>query len=106
MATENIIMACVKNGGDRQVLHEQIRVHSMEAARQVKMEGTKNDLIDRIASDTTFGLSKTELNELLNVKAFIGRAPEQVREFVKEWVEPLINRAEYLGKHKHSNLTV
>ncbi len=106
MATENIIMACVKNGGDRQVLHEQIRVHSMEAARQVKMEGTKNDLIERIASDTTFGLSKTELNELLNVKAFIGRAPEQVREFVKEWVEPLINRAEYLGKHKHSNLTV
>ena len=61
MATENIIMAGVKKGGDRQVLHEQIRVHSMESARKVKLEGKPNDLLDRIASDPTFGLSKQEL---------------------------------------------
>ena len=106
MATENIIMACVKKGGDRQELHEKIRVHSMEAARQVKIEGKKNDLIERIASDTTFGLSREELNELLDAKTFIGRAPEQVQEFVAEWIQPILNRAEYSSKYKQANLTV
>lgn len=106
MATENIIMACVKKGGDRQVLHENIRVHSMEAARQVKMEGNKNDLIERIAADQTFGLTREELDKLLDVKTFTGRAPEQVYEFISEWIEPLLSRAELIGKNKQSNLSV
>jgi adenylosuccinate lyase len=106
MATENIIMACVKKGGDRQVLHENIRVHSMEAARQVKLEGNKNDLIERIAADQTFGLTRKELDELLDVKTFTGRASEQVHEFISEWIEPLLARAELSGKNKQSNLSV
>jgi adenylosuccinate lyase len=106
MATENIIMACVKKGGDRQVLHENIRVHSMEAARQVKMEGNKNDLIERIAADQTFGLTRKELDDLLDVKTFTGRAPEQVHEFIEEWIEPLLTRAESIGKNKQANLSV
>ncbi len=106
MATENIIMACVKKGGDRQELHEKIRTHSMEAARQVKMEGNKNDLIQRIASDKSFGLSAEELKELLDVKTFVGRAPEQVIEFNAEWVKPLLSRSEHSDQFKKSVLNV
>lgn len=93
MATENIIMAGVKAGGDRQILHEQIRVHSMEAAKRVKMEGKSNDLLERIASDQLFGLTRESLDQLLNVADFVGRAPQQVKEFISEWIDPLIERA-------------
>ena len=90
MATENIMMDAVKKGGDRQELHERIRVHSMEAARQVKMEGKPNDLIDRIAADPVFQLSREELDKILKPEQFIGRAPEQVREFLEEDVGPVL----------------
>ena len=88
MATENIMMQAVKKGGDRQELHEAIRVHSMEAAKQVKMEGKENDLLDRILADPTFMITKEELAELLDHKKFVGRAPEQTEEFVKSVVYP------------------
>lgn len=90
MATENIMMDAVKKGGDRQELHERIRVHSMEAARQVKMEGKPNDLIDRIAADPIFQLTREELDRILKPEQFIGRAPEQVREFLEEDVGPVL----------------
>jgi len=106
MATENIIMACVKKGADRQDLHEKIRVHSMAAANQVKMEGRKNDLIERIAADVSFGLSENELKDLLDVSTFTGRAPQQVHEFIGDWIDPLIVKAEKDGKFKNSELTV
>jgi adenylosuccinate lyase len=70
------------------------------------MEGNKNDLIQRIASDESFGLSKEELKELLNVKTFVGRAPEQVIEFNTEWVKPLLVRSEHSDKFKKSILNV
>jgi len=82
MATENILMACVKKGGDRQELHEKIRQHSHAAAAKIKADGGTNDLLDRIANDPTFPLSKEELNQLLNVSHFVGRAPQQVLEFM------------------------
>ncbi len=106
MATENIIMAGVKKGGDRQVLHEQIRVHSMESARKVKLEGKPNDLLDRIASDPTFGLSKQELGKLLDVSEFVGRAPSQVREFIDEHIDPLLKHAIPLGINKTATVNV
>ncbi len=90
MATENILMDAVKRGGDRQELHEKIRLHSMEAAKQVKVEGKANDLIDRIEADEAFPLSKQEIATILNPMHFIGRAPEQVEEFIAQHVEPLL----------------
>jgi len=90
MATENIMMAAVKKGGDRQVLHEKIRRYSMEAARRIKEEGKSNDLLDRIASDPDFKLSSDELSDLLDPKRYIGRAPEQVDAFLQQFVKPLL----------------
>jgi len=94
MATENIMMEAVKRGRDRQELHERIRVHSMEAARQVKVEGNANDLIDRIVNDKTFGLTYEEINQVLKPSNYIGRCPEQVEEFLSEYVEPQIKANE------------
>ncbi|NLI58403.1 MAG: adenylosuccinate lyase, partial [Clostridium sp.] len=74
MATENILMEAVKAGGDRQELHERIRVHSMEAAREVKEKGKENDLIERIAKDEAFGLDIFKLNQVLDAKNYIGRS--------------------------------
>lgn len=82
MATENILMQAVKKGGDRQTLHEKIRVHSQEASRNVKQRGESNDLIERIAEDESFGLTTEEISETIDVKKFIGRSPEQVEEFI------------------------
>jgi len=90
MATEYIIMECVKNGGDRQELHEKIRIHSMEAGKMVKVEGKSNDLIDRIVSDKTFNLDKEKLLSLLDPKNFIGFSSEQTEEFIKVEVDPII----------------
>jgi len=84
MATENILMHCVKNGGDRQALHERIRVHSVEAGKQIKLNGADNDLIERIAKDASFGVSREELNNLLNAEKFTGRAKQQTEEFLCE----------------------
>ncbi|MFC1675582.1 adenylosuccinate lyase [Planctomycetota bacterium] len=87
MATENILMAAVKAGGDRQKLHESIRVHSHDAAAQVKQLGKHNDLIARLKADDAF--SKLDFRKVLNPKSYVGRAPEQVDEFIKEVVTPI-----------------
>jgi adenylosuccinate lyase len=89
MATENIIMEAVKKGGDRQELHEAIRVHSMEAGKQVKIEGKENDLLDRIVSDPIFNLSQDDVKLLLNPQDYIGRSSEQVTTFIECEVEPI-----------------
>lgn len=90
MATENIMMEAVKRGGDRQELHERIRVHSMEAAKKVKVEGGKNDLIERIAQDSAFNLNLEELKSVLEPKNYVGRSLQQVEEFVNEVVKPIL----------------
>ncbi len=92
MATENIMMAAVKKGGDRQELHEKIRVHSMDAGKVVKVEGKENDLIDRIAADPAFGMTKEEILAHMKPENFVGRAPKQVEEFVENEVKPIIER--------------
>ena len=90
MATENIMMSAVKKGGDRQQLHERLREHYFEAARVVKEEGGKNDLIERICADPTFGLKVEEIEEILDPRNFTGRASEQVEEFLSELIDPLL----------------
>lgn len=92
MATENIMMDAVKRGGDRQQLHEAIRVHSMAAAKVVKEEGGENDLLARIAGDPLFGVSLDELQELLRPEKYVGRAPEQTADFLREAVGPVLER--------------
>ena len=91
MATENIMMDAVKRGGNRQELHERIRVHSMEAGKQVKVEGKENDLLERIAGDEMFGVTLDELNALLDPSKYVGRSPEQVTEFLAECVAPVLD---------------
>ncbi len=90
MATENIMMDAVKRGGNRQELHERIRKHSMAAGVVVKKEGKENDLVDRIAADPAFGMTKEEIEAILEPKNFVGRAPEQTREFLTEVVQPIL----------------
>src|ERR1700741_3464170 len=90
MATENLMMRAVKRGGDRQELHERVRVHSVDAGRQVKQHGLANDLLDRLAADPAFGATRAELEEELRPELYVGRAPEQVDEFLAEWVEPVL----------------
>ncbi len=97
MATENIIMECVKAGGDRQELHEHIRILSMESGKRVK-EGYDNDLIDRIRNDKIFATVKDDLDKMLDPKAFIGRADTQVDRFLSEYIKPiLVKHADDLG---------
>lgn len=90
MATENIIMAIVKHGGDRQEAHEKIRVLSHEAGAVVKEQGGENDLIERVRADAYFEPIWAELDALLDPATFVGRAPEQVDSFVREWVQPAL----------------
>jgi adenylosuccinate lyase len=90
MATEEVLMAAVRAGGDRQELHEAIRRHSLAAAEQVKMHGKPNDLIERLKSDPTF--AKVNLASVLDAKKFVGRAPGQTDAFVKNVVEPIRGR--------------
>ena len=92
MATENIMMDAVKRGGDRQELHERIRVHSMEASRVVKAEGGENDLLQRIAADPAFGVTLEELEQLIVPEKYVGRAPEQTADFLAEEVQPVLDR--------------
>ncbi|WP_292008781.1 adenylosuccinate lyase [Chryseobacterium sp.] len=92
MATEYIIMEEVKAGGDRQEIHEVIRVHSMEASKKVKEEGKENDLIERILNDNSLKLDKSKLKEVLDPKNFIGFAPVQTEEFVKNEVQPILDK--------------
>ena len=91
MATENIMMDAVKNGGDRQELHERIRKHSMDAGKVVKEQGGENDLIERIVADDSFNLSHEEIDKILKPKNFIGRSVSQVEEFIDEYVNPVLD---------------
>ena len=90
MATEDVLMAAVKAGGDRQELHERIRVHSQDAAKQVKECGKANDLIERLKQDPAF--AKVDLTETLDARRFVGRAPEQVDAFLRNVVAPIRER--------------
>ncbi len=92
MATENIMMESVRRGGNRQELHEALRVHSHAAAARVKLEGKTNDLIDRIAADEMFPLSAEEIGEELDPAKYIGRSISQVEEFLRDIAEPIIGR--------------
>ena len=92
MASENILMYCVKHkGGDRQELHERIRVHSVAAAQQVKLYGEKNDLLERIMADPAFPLSEEELAQLCDARSFTGMAEHQTEKFIKEYLDPVID---------------
>ncbi|KAL3936039.1 MAG: hypothetical protein SGARI_002727 [Bacillariaceae sp.] len=93
MSTEVILMECtysVKAGGDRQELHEAIRVHSMDAGAVVKGEGKPNDLLERVAKDAMFTAVHDKLDTLVDPKLFVGRAPEQVDEFVIDEIDPIL----------------
>lgn len=99
MATENIMMECVKHGGNRQELHEKIRVLSMEAGRNVKELGKENNLLELIKKDSDFAAVHKKLDEILDAKKFIGRAPSQVVEFIKNEVDPVLKEnAALLGQ--------
>lgn len=91
LATETVLMLATQKGGNRQELHEQIRVHSMAAARRMK-EGETPDLLERISEDPVFDMSLQELRDLIDPRDFVGRAPEQVDGFLKEWVQPALQR--------------
>ena len=98
MATENIMMDAVKAGGDRQELHEQIRRLSMEAGRNVKEKGLENNLLELIAAEPAFGLSLEELQKCMEPSRYVGRAPQQVEEFLSEVVRPILDKnKELLG---------
>ncbi len=103
MATENILMEAVKKGGDRQELHEHIRLHSQATAARVKDEGLDNDLIQRIMDDKAFGLTEEEIKNLTSPEKFIGRSPQQVERLVKEVIDPIL---EDVDQDYHVNLQV
>ena len=104
MATENITMESAKRGGNRQELHEALRVHSHAAARRVKLEGGANDLIDRIAADPLFPLSREEIVSQLDPALYIGRSVSQVEEFLRGVAQPILDR--YSGGEIHAELRV
>ena len=106
MATENILMYCVKNkGGDRQALHEAIREHSVKAAEQVKLYGKENDLLDRIKADPVFDLSEEELASLCDPNTFTGMAPQQTEEYLEGTVRPILEaNKELLGEKAEVNV--
>ena len=99
MATENIMMDAVKKGGNRQELHEKLRVHSQAAARVVKEEGGKNDLIDRICADPAFMITREEVEAILRPEQFTGRSCEQVEAYLRDVIRPLLaENADLLGE--------
>ncbi|RKJ43837.1 adenylosuccinate lyase [bacterium 1XD8-76] len=105
MATENIMMDAVKAGGDRQEIHEKIRQLSMEAGKNVKMEGGENNLLDLIAADETFGLTKEELEACMDPSKYVGRAPQQVDAFLSDVVLPIMEEnRELLGVKAEINV--
>ena len=95
MATEELIVRAVRAGGDRQDAHERIRKYSIDAARALKDGASHNDLLDRIAADSAFGMSRDELDRAMDPKRFVGRAPQQVDEFLAEVVGPLLAGASH-----------
>src|SRR5881398_234312 len=91
MATEELIVRAVRAGGDRQVAHERIRQHSIEAARALKNGAEKNDMLERLANDSAFGVPIADLESALQPDRFVGRAPQQVDEFLAEVIDPLLS---------------
>lgn len=99
MATENIMMSAVKKGGDRQELHERLRLHALAAANVVKQEGGENDMIERVCADPAFGLSRGEIEAVLRPAAFTGRSAQQVEEYLRDVVGPVLEKnKELLGE--------
>ena len=99
MATENILMHCVKNGGDRQLLHEAIRSHSVAAGLAVKQEGKSNDLLDRIAKDPEFGLTRADIDKIISESCFTGIAKQQTEDYLREVRAVLAANREFLDKN-------
>ena len=105
MATENILMRAVKNGGDRQELHEEIRRHSQAAAAVVKLEGGDNDLLERLLGDPSFRLTRADVDEALDLKKYIGLAPAQTERFLREYVDPILSKyAGAMGVEANTNV--
>ena len=105
MASENIMMQAVEKGGNRQELHERLRQHAIAAGKQVKEEGLPNDMVDRIAADPAFGLTKEEIVAGLIPENFVGRAPQQVEEFIANVLQPIFD-ANADALEQHANLSV
>ena len=105
MASENIMMKAVKKGGDRQELHERLREHAVAAAAVVKQEGKPNDMIARVEADPAFGLTREEIEAELSPEAFTGRSAEQVTEFLRDVIQPVLDaNKEDLGQHVELNV--
>ena len=92
IATENILMDCARRGADRQDMHEAIREYSVAVAKRMKLEGKDNDLLDRLLADKRFMLTKEDLDRILNVRSFIGLAPEQTESFIENEVKPVLEK--------------
>ncbi len=104
MATENIMMRAVEKGGNRQELHERLRTHSQAAAQKMR-EGGENDLAERIASDAVFNITKEEIEAVLKPELYVGRAPEQVEEFLEECIKPVLSEnKDVLGEKAELNV--
>ncbi len=100
MATENIMMDAVKAGGNRQELHERIRVHSMAASRVIKEEGGENDLLERIAADPAFGVTLEQLNSIISPEKYVGRAPQQTEDFINNDVKNALKPYEGMENYR------
>ncbi|MGN0456409.1 MAG: adenylosuccinate lyase [Acutalibacteraceae bacterium] len=100
MATENIMMDAVKAGGNRQELHEKIRVHSMAASRVIKEEGGENDLLERIAADPAFGVTLEQLHAIISPEKYVGRAPQQTEDFINNEVKNALKPYENMDNYK------
>ena len=105
MASENIMMQAVEKGGNRQELHEGLRQHAIAAGKQVKEEGLPNDMVDRIAADPAFGLTKEEIVAGLVPENFVGRAPQQVEAFIAHILKPIFD-ANPDAVEQHASLSV
>ena len=105
MASENIMMQAVEKGGNRQELHERLRQHAIAAGKQVKEEGLPNDMVDRIAADPAFGLTREEIVAGLVPENFVGRAPQQVDEFIAHILKPIFDTNPD-AVEQHANLSV
>lgn len=105
-ATENILMYCTKKGGDRQALHEAIREHSVAAGKAIKQDGASNDLLDRIAADPIFGLTRQELDELLANSCFTGMAVEQTEDYVRQVRQVLEKNKAFFEEKINANINV
>ena len=106
MATENILMYCVKQGGDRQMLHEAIRKHSVAAGKAVKQDGAKNDLLDRIAADPIFKLKRSDIDKIIEESNFTGIASKQTDDYLVEVYKVLEYNKDKVSETVEANINV